>query len=131
MKALIVEDDLTSRLILQEIMKNYGTVHVAVNGQEAVDAVRLALEAGDPYDLICLDILMPEMDGHEALEAIRKMEEENGFVYKSGSKIIMTTALDDLKNVTSAYSGLCDGYLTKPIEKAKLEKELSKLALIS
>ena len=67
MKTLIVEDDFTSRLLLQELLKKYGRSHIAVNGLEAVEAVRLALDENEPYDLICLDILMPQMDGQLAL----------------------------------------------------------------
>ena len=78
MKTLIVEDDFTSRLLLQELLKGYGPAHVAVNGKEAVEAARMAMDAGEPYDLICLDIMMPEMDGHGALKEIRAQEEARG-----------------------------------------------------
>jgi two-component system, chemotaxis family, chemotaxis protein CheY len=130
MKTLIVEDDFTSRLLLQEFLKSYGPSHIAVNGREAVEAVRRSLEAGEPYDLICLDIMMPEMDGQEALQQIRGQEEFRGILSSKGVKIVMTTALGDLKNVSAAYESLCDAYLTKPIQKAKLLEELHKLGLI-
>jgi two-component system chemotaxis response regulator CheY len=130
MNTLIVEDDFTSRLLLQELLKRYGPAHIAVNGKEAVQAVRLALEAGAPYALICLDIMMPEMDGREALKHIRALEATQGILSTHGAKIVMTTALSDMKNVCGAYAGLCDAYLTKPIEKLKLEGELRKLGLI-
>ncbi len=127
MKILIVEDDFTSRVILQEFLKTYGTPHVAVNGKEAVEAARKAGEAGEPYDLICLDIMMPEMDGQHALKAIRADEEARGVLSSNGAKIVMTTALDDFRNVTDAYGALCDGYLVKPIAKDRLLEELKKL----
>ena len=130
MKMLIAEDDFTSRLLLLTLLKNYGPLDIAVNGQEAVEAVRIALEAGQPYDLICLDIMMPEMDGQQALKVIRHMEETQGILPSNGTKIVMTTALDDLQNVGIAYHSLCDAYLTKPIHKAKLLEELRKLMLI-
>jgi len=131
MKTLIVEDDFTSRLLLQELLKSYGTSHIAVNGKEAVDAVRLALEAGEPYDLICLDIMMPEMSGQEALRNIREQEEARGILSWNGTKIVMITALDNPKSILDAFYSLCDAYLTKPIEKARLMEELRKLKLIS
>jgi two-component system chemotaxis response regulator CheY len=131
MKTLIVEDDFTSRLLLQEILRPYGPSHVAVNGREAVEAVRLALEANEPYDLICLDIMMPEMDGQAALKDIRAQEEARGILLSKGAKIMMTTALGDIRNVSAAFNSLCDGYLTKPIQKAKLLEELRTLKLIS
>ena len=75
-KQLLAEDDFTSRLLLQEILKLYGTPHIAVNGREAVEAVRAALKTHEPYDLICLDIMMPEMNGLQVLSEIRLMEKE-------------------------------------------------------
>ena len=131
MKTLIVEDDFTSRLVLQGFLKGYGKSHVAVNGKEAVEAVRLSLEANEPYDLICLDIMMPEMDGQEALRLIRDLEKAKGINSTQGAKVLMATALSDIKNVMKAYHSLCDGYLTKPLDKAKVLEELRKLKLIS
>lgn len=129
MKTLIVEDDFTSRLLLQELLKHYGPVHIAVNGKEAVKAVRIAIESGELYDLICLDIMMPEMDGQEALLHIRDLEKEKNLIASNASKIVMTTALNDMRSVCGAYASLCDAYLVKPIEKARLQLELSSLGL--
>ena len=131
MKSLIAEDDFTSRLLLQELLKSYGPSHIAVNGKEAVEAVRVALENGEPYALICLDIMMPEMDGQEALRQIRAQEEAKGIPSTNGARIVMTTALNDPHNVMVAYRSLCDAYLTKPIHKAKLIEELHKMGLIN
>lgn len=131
MKTLIVEDDFTGRLVLQELLKEYGPCHVAVNGKEAVEAVRVSLEADDPYDLICLDIMMPEMDGQQALQEIRDLETARGILSSEGANIVMMTALGDIKNVQAAYKSLCDGYLTKPIQKTRLQEELRTLGLMA
>jgi two-component system, chemotaxis family, chemotaxis protein CheY len=127
MKALIVDDDFTSHLLVQKLLAPYGEAHIAVNGRGAVSAFRKALEAGQPYDLVCLDIMMPEKEGHEALKEMRALEESRAIVSTQGAKIIMTTALGDIKNVTSSYDALCDGYLVKPIDKAKLIALLDEL----
>lgn len=131
MKILIVEDDFTSRLLLQKILSAYGECHIAVNGREAVDAFRTALAENKPYDLICLDIMMPEMDGMAVLKNIRGMEEEAGVQSSNGVKIIMTTALGDPKNVVVAFKALCDAYLVKPVNKSKLLDYLRSFGLIS
>lgn len=130
MKILIVEDDFSNRFLLQKFLADYGTCYTATNGKEAVEAVKTAMDAGEPYDLICLDIMMPEMDGQDALKLIRKMEEEKGILSSEGSKIIMATALGDMKNVNNAFHNLCDGYLTKPINKKDLHKNLQTLQLV-
>jgi two-component system chemotaxis response regulator CheY len=130
MKTLIVEDDFTSRLLLQELLKEYGAVHIAVNGIEAVAAVTAAMDAAEPYDLICMDIMMPEMDGSQALKAVRDMEEARGITFGHGAKIFMTTSLDQVKNVGKAFRELCDAYLIKPIDKSKLLEHLQTFHLI-
>jgi len=130
MKALIVEDEFTSRFLLQEILDSYGPTHIAINGMEAVEAVQEALEIGENYDLICMDIMMPEMDGKQAVNQIRTLESARGIFSTNGAKIIMTTALNDIKTVYAAYENLADGYIVKPIDKAKLLDELRKLGLI-
>ena len=130
MKALIVEDDFTSRLLLQELLKRFGQSHIAVNGLEAVTVCQESIEKGELYDLICLDIMMPEMDGQTALKKIRKLEDDAGIDYSKRPKVIMTTALGDVKNVMGAFFELCDGYLVKPFSFEKLEEELTRLRLI-
>jgi len=127
MKSLIVEDDPTGRLLLRDLLAPHGECHVAVNGKEAVSAYQKALEDGQPYDLVCLDIMMPEMDGHATLKEIRALEESKITDSIRGARIIMTTALDDIRNAEAAYQALCDGYLVKPVSKSKLRGLLKKL----
>lgn len=131
MKALIVDDDFTSRLMLQEFMKNHGMAHIAVNGREAVAALRMGLEAGEPYDVICLDIMMPEMDGQATLREVRRVEEEFGISGLDGVKIIMTTALGDKENVMQSFRGQCDVYMVKPIDKRTLFEHLHALGVLA
>lgn len=128
MKTLIVEDDFISRLVLQKMLGGYGPSHVAVNGREAVTAVSASLAAQEPYDLICLDIMMPDTDGHQALKEIRAIEAQQGVA--SPTKILMTTALSDGGNVMTAFREQCDGYLVKPIDRAKLIEHLRNFEFI-
>jgi two-component system chemotaxis response regulator CheY len=130
LKTLIVEDELTSRVMLREILKRYGSPHVAMNGKQGVDAVRTALESGDPYDLVCLDIMMPEMDGQEALKQIRQLEQDAGLNAEKRARVIMTTAHADRDNVLAAIQSQCDYFLVKPIDKRALLDELRRLGLI-
>ena len=102
---------------------------MAINGIEGVEAVRLAFEAKETFDLVCLDINMPEMDGNVALKHIREMEMEAGIHPGHGMKILMTTASDDRANVMEAFRDQCDGYLIKPIWEKSLVKTLNELGL--
>ena len=120
LRSLVVEDDFTSRLVLQTFLSRYGDCHIAVNGREAVEAFRSALTTGQRYHLICMDILMPEMNGREAVRQVRALEEEHGILSTHGAKIIMTTTVDDVKEVIHCFQELCDAYLTKPIDLGKL-----------
>ena len=130
MRSLIVEDEFTSRMQIKYFLDEYGSCDIAVNGLEAIEAYKMAIELQKPYDLICLDINLPEKNGHQVLEEIRKMEEKRGQSLKNPVKIFMTTAMDSMRNVIDAYYSLCDEYLTKPIEKGKLVEKLREHHLI-
>ena len=131
MRALIAEDDFTSRLLLQKMLAPYGEVHVAINGREALEAFVAARHKRRPYDLICLDIMMPELDGQAVLREIRTLEEGERALQRRRVKVLMTTALGDFQSVATAFKELCDGYLTKPIEKPKLLRQLRELGVIA
>ena len=129
-KSLIVEDDFTSRLIIQRLLSRYGECHMAVNGREAVAAFSDAICSDEPYTLICLDILMPEMDGHQALKEIRAIEAENGIMIGDGVKIVMTTALGDMNSKLTALNASCDAYLVKPLDVNKMLETLRCFKLV-
>lgn len=116
MKALVVDDDLITRIVLQEILSGYAEVHSCVDGREAVLAFRRALECGEPYDLVCMDLLMPVMGGIEALRHIRREEELYRPLGPRGTKVIVTTAADDRGTISEAFRELCDAYVIKPID---------------
>ena len=131
MRILIVEDDFVGRKIMHQLLLEYGQCDVAGDGLEAVKAFDLALAAGEPYDVMFLDIMMPNMSGHEALKIIREKEKALGVTPQKEVKVIMTSALDDVKNVTqSFFQGGASAYLVKPIERRKVIEELRKLGLI-
>jgi len=130
-KCLIVEDDFISRRILRELLNLHFEIEIAVDGEEAITAFKLAHQAKSPFDLICMDIMMPKMDGREALRLIRQLEKELEIPPNLETKIVMTTALDDPKTVfDSFYQDGATAYLVKPISKQKLIRELRALGLI-
>lgn len=131
MKILIVEDDFIARRLLKDILSPYGDCDTVVDGDEAIQAFRLAWDDNQPYELICMDIMMPKTDGQQALLGIRKIEKDLEIRGADEVKIIMMTALGDPKSVVEAYyKGGATSYLVKPIEKSKLLKEIRLLGLI-
>ena len=132
MKCLIVEDDFISRRVLKELLSSHFDCDIAVDGAEAVASFRLAHEGKRPYDLICMDIMMPGVDGQEALRRIRLLEKEFEIPPNLEVKVIMTTALDDPKTVIQAYyKGGATSYIVKPVSKQKLMRELRILGLVN
>jgi two-component system chemotaxis response regulator CheY len=130
MKILIVDDDFVCRNLLLEMVKSLGKCDVAINGKEAISAVRESLNGKAPYDIIFLDIMLEEIDGHEVLKKIREIESNFGIGGLDGVKIVMTTVLNDFENIKNAFAGQCEGYLIKPITKDKVDKQLKELKLI-
>ena len=128
MKSLVAEDDATNRKLLNAFLSRYGQCDIAIDGKEAVNAVVLAIQSYREYDLVCMDLRMPQMDGQEAIREIRR-QEAAGRVSKA-AKIIVTTIHTDSDSIATALLGRCDAYLVKPIDTAKLKKELIALGLI-
>lgn len=131
MRILIVDDNTEIVLLLKAMLPKAEVMDSCSNGREAVEAVRSSLRRNVPYTLICLDILMPEMDGHQALKEIRSLEVAHGIDFGDGAKVIMITALGDGKNVFGAFHREgCDGYIVKPFERADIWKTLEQLELV-
>ncbi len=129
MKSLVVEDEITSRLILQKFLANHSEVHVSSNGREGLDAFKAAFDQGSPFDLVCMDVMMPEMDGPAALVGIRAIEEGNGTGAGSRVKVLMTTGLGETDSALDNVRNLYDAILTKPVRLNALMETLALLGL--
>ncbi|HMK42658.1 MAG TPA: response regulator [Dissulfurispiraceae bacterium] len=131
MRILIAEDDFISQRIMREILGEFGSCDIAVSGTEVIREFRSSLDNCRPYQAIFLDIMMPHINGIEALRQIRAVEETMNGSLQSAVKVIMTTALDDPKTAAGAcYEGGADAYLVKPVTRHKLLGELKKVGLL-
>lgn len=117
MKILVVEDELTSRAIMQKIMAPYGTVHLCMDGAEAVEAFISSMDGCAPFDLVCMDYMMPGMDGLEALSRMRTAECARGIPPGRGVKVIMATATSTVETGYEDLAGMCDAVIHKPLRK--------------
>jgi len=126
MKFLIIDDDIESCRLLEKRLERYGTCIFAEDGKTAYDQFLKAHQAQEPFDVIFLDIIMPEIDGHEVLVNIRGWEEDN-LAPETGAKIVMVSAMKDTKNIFSSVREGCDNYMTKPIRKQGVIDVMQKL----
>lgn len=130
MRILIAEDDYVSRKFLYKFMSQFGECDITVDGMEAIEVFLMALDEQHYYDLICLDIMMPEVDGIKALKTIRKLEEERRVPKEKMAKVIMTTALNDPKGIFETFDLGSEAYAVKPIDTDKLIDVMKRLKLI-
>lgn len=132
MKILIVDDSKSVRFLMEEMLSGYGKCDTAENGLLAVEAFESAIESGEPYDIVFLDIEMPEMNGQEALLKMREIEEDKDIMELDETAIIMATSLSDSKNITDAiHGGEATSYIVKPVTREKINEKLGSLGLIT
>src|SRR5690242_17212320 len=132
MRCLVVDDDTFGREMLTCFLEEHAeVVDTAQDGAEAVRLFNQALQNARPYHFICLDILMPVMNGQEALKQMRALERDAFVGNNQEAIIIMTTALSSLEEIQKAiWQGDCNNYLVKPISQADLMALLKKYNLI-
>ncbi|GFK94064.1 Chemotaxis protein CheY [Fundidesulfovibrio magnetotacticus] len=132
MRVLIVDDDFYSRSFLEYILHPYALCDVAENGEEAIMAFQQALKQAKPYDLVCMDLRMPEIDGATAMREIRDVEKDRGVPREQQAKIIITSVLEDAEDTHNAmFLGDATAFLQKPIEEKALLAEMKRLGLIA
>lgn len=125
MRILIADDDKVSRNINRDILSRSGSVDAVVNGAEAVQIFKTALQESDPYELICLDISMPFFDGMYALEEIRNLERAKMISPEKSVKIVMVTSSSDRCDILNVRDK-CNGYLLKPLSTSSMDKLLNR-----
>ncbi len=130
LRYLIVDDDLRCRELLKDILSPHGSCCIAEHGREAVDVFANALRDGVTYDAVLLDIMMPNMGGLETLERLRQIENTHGIYCLSGTKVLMTTALDDSANIFHAFRKGCEAYIMKPVYEENLLEKLRELSAL-
>ncbi|NLW86482.1 MAG: response regulator [Planctomycetes bacterium] len=129
LRILVAEDEAVCRSLISALIKPFGDFEVVEDGKVAWETFKRAHADSKPYDLIFMDIKMPNMDGQEALREIRQWETQHGIALGKGVKIIMTTMFKDPQNVLGAFNSGCEHYLTKPVDGKRLHAALRELGL--
>lgn len=128
MRVLVAEDDLASGKFMEKLLSKYGDVVVARDGIAAVDEFVNAINEGKKFDLVCLDIMMPKIDGYKALASIRDAERKLGLARDSRCKVVMISALDEGFDANYASDDY-EEYVCKPIDIVKFDELIKKLDL--
>ena len=122
-RLLVVDDNKVNRILLARGLEAQGhNVEIAVNGKQALEKLR-----GDSFDLVLLDIEMPEMNGYQVLEICLQDPELRNI------PIIMTSSLDELESVVKCVELGAEDYLNKPVNpillRARVNASLEKKRL--
>ncbi|MEJ2156692.1 MAG: response regulator [Desulfobacteraceae bacterium] len=125
MRILVIDDEFAALKKLEVLLSKHGDCDAATNAKQAKEMFAQAIKEGKPYDLITIDIGLPDASGLELLKLFSSLESRNS---KLESKKIMVTGSADADDVLDA-SKYCNGYITKPIKKEVLSQKLKQLGI--
>jgi two-component system, chemotaxis family, chemotaxis protein CheY len=130
MKTLAVEDVCMMRKLLEKLLSPFGACDSVENGTEALIKFSHTCLNEEKYDVIFLDLMLPEISGEDVLREIRDIENNLGIKKEERVKIIICSALSDYENVIKIVKKHCDAYISKPFYKQIIYKTLKQLKLI-
>ncbi len=131
MRILVVDDDRPNRKLLKDIVSKMGECDAADGGQGALSAFEKAWEDWRPFNLIFLDVFMPEMDGIQVLLKIRKIEKEKKISEQHQARIIMVTGASEEETVMDCLRNGCDEFIVKPIDIQLVYEKIKKLGFMT
>jgi HD-like signal output (HDOD) protein/DNA-binding NarL/FixJ family response regulator len=131
MKTLIVDSEPASRTLLDRIMTGYGACKTAEKGEAAIWMFRTACENRDFFDLVTLEIALPDINGLDVLLQIREMEKDKKVPLYKRAVIIMATASADKDTIVTAIQTGCNEYIVKPFDGDIISRKLLKAGLIT
>lgn len=123
MRILVVDDEMVSRIKMETLMQTFGSCTSAESGKQALVRYKKAMAEGKAYELVMLDIDMPDMQGTEVLQQIRKLESNGGH----RAAIIMVTAESGQDKVITCIQNGCDDYIAKPFNISIIRNKLKKI----
>lgn len=128
MRSLIVDDDELGRMLLTTFFEDFGHCDQAENGQVALDLYEAAVAEENPYDLICLDIVMPVMDGMTTLRNLREIEQQQK---RKRTMVFVISACNSISDIEDAFfEGDCDDYIVKPFSRESVRQMLARHKMI-
>lgn len=127
MRTLVVDDEFVALTKLTTLLSEYGKCDAATNGAQAFELFNKAVTHFQQYDLITIDIEIPEINGLELLKKICSVEKAMKVI---PSKKIIISAEGTSDNIFRASQNQCDAFLVKPITKDVIKAKLIEFELI-
>jgi two-component system chemotaxis response regulator CheY len=130
LRILVVDDSASARSLVSSYLAPFGELDQASNGREALELYDGAFSEHRPYDLVVMDLMMPEMDGFTAMQAIRRRENERGLSEDARTKIVTLSSRSEPEPMLTAQLECgADMFITKPFEKEVLMEAVVNLGL--
>jgi CheY-like chemotaxis protein len=123
-RILIVDDDPVVSQLLSRQIGGYGACVLAPDGRRGTESFRREFDAGRGFDVVILDLEMPEMDGHQTLQAIREYEASCGIHGLDRCLVFMNTSHPDISRVKASFRLQADRYFIKPLSVDRIKKGL-------
>jgi len=125
-KSLVVDDDNTCSYIYQTQLSKLGVCEAVGDGYKAISEYEASINRGEPYELLVIDIMMPEVTGYDVLQQVRTLEAARGMGFPNCARVILTTGLDDEENrkLEAELNPLCEAYLPKTSDTKSLYEKL-------
>lgn len=125
---LIIDDDALCRRMLQTHLSRYGRCEMAENGKDGFNLYQEALATSNPYELICVDLIMQDTNGHRLIREIRD--------YENDQPTFSHTTIFAVISVDSAYDKsellrkeVCESYIVKPFDPISIAVDVYKWVL--
>lgn len=122
-KSLVVEDSLVCAMGMRAMLSPYGPVHTVSTAQDGIDSFKLAWDNDEPYDIIWMDIILPnDMDGIDAVRVIRRIEDDMDY---DQTYIVFCSGLSDMRDLVRAFFQRDrTSFLIKPISPGMIRNEV-------
>lgn len=133
MKSIVVDDELICRKIFEKVLLQYGPCDTVKNGTEALEAYKTSLDNNCPYQLMVLDIILPDIHGGQVLKAIRDLEKGRGIDEIDKLRVIVTTATETWFSkgfVTKNLNFLYEAYFIKSPDMSEFIERIHDLGFV-
>jgi len=127
MKTLVIDTDRAIMDAVSAIFCKKGGCDWAEDGEKGLDMIKSAFKQGQPYDLIVLEIVLPEVSGYTIIKEVRNLELNMNISPIDEVKIIVLTYRSDEPTLLQAFRNGATGWVSKPIDPTALEAKINKL----